>query len=160
MFVNGKEIFKDNKNINFQTQFCLGSVSIGFSYIESRQVSLNGIVYDFSVDYNFVDKFDILNIQKYLLTKNNKVMFSLIKQVFIALLSFSGSLACIAKVSEQTICLSLNDEPCMVNPTLINLNSVELKYYLFIVSLDKCSGSCNSCNNLSTKICVPIKQMT
>ena len=34
---------------------------------------------------------------------------------------------------------------------------VELKYYPFKVSLDKYSGICNSCNNLSTKICVPIK---
>ena len=33
---------------------------------------------------------------------------------------------------------------CMVRLTLIDLNSVELKYYPFMVSLDKCSGSCNS----------------
>ena len=52
-------------------------------------------------------------------------MFSLIKQVFILLLSFSSSLA--AKR------LFLNDEPCMVRPTLIDLNPVELKYYLFVI---------------------------
>ena len=48
--VNGKEIFKfraDNKNVNFPTQFCLGSISNGFSAIESREVSSNGNVYDF-----------------------------------------------------------------------------------------------------------------
>ena len=74
MFVNGKEIFKfktDNKNVNFPTQFCLGSLSNGFSATESREVSLNGNVYDFSVDYNSVDKSDILNIHKYLIKKNN-----------------------------------------------------------------------------------------
>ena len=76
-------------------------------------------------------------------------MFSLIKQVFIVLLSFSSSLA--AK------CLSLNDEPCMVRPTLIDLNLIELKYYPFIVSLDKCRRTCNSGNDLSIKICVPSK---
>ena len=73
-FVNGKEIFKfktDNKNVNFPTQFCLGSVSNGFGAIESREVSLNGSVYDFSVDYNSIDKSDILNIHKDLTTKNN-----------------------------------------------------------------------------------------
>ena len=43
-------------------------------------------------------------------------MFSLIKQLFIILLSFSSSLT--------TKCLSLNDEPCMIRPTLINLNPV------------------------------------
>ena len=65
-FVIGKEIFKaDNKNINFPTQFCLGSISNGFSAAESREVSLYGNVYDLSVDYNSIDKSDILNIHKY-----------------------------------------------------------------------------------------------
>ena len=74
MFVNGKEIFKlktDNKNVNFPTQFCLGSISNGFVATESRKVSLNGNAYDFSVDYNSFDKSDILNIYKYLMNKNN-----------------------------------------------------------------------------------------
>ena len=35
-------------------------------------VSLNGNIYDFSVDYNSIDKSDILNIHKYLMNKNNK----------------------------------------------------------------------------------------
>ena len=43
----------------------------------------------------------------------------------------------------------------MVRPTRIDLNPVELKYYPFMVSLDKCSASCNSGNDLSTRICVP-----
>ena len=77
-------------------------------------------------------------------------MFSLIKQVFVVLLSFSESLARVAKV--ETKCLSLNDEPCMVRSTLLDLNPVELKYYPFLISLDKCSGSCNV---LSPKICIP-----
>ena len=71
-------------------------------------------------------------------------MFSLIKQVFIVLLSFTISLA--------TKCLYLNDEPYMVRHTLIDLNPVELKYYPIMISLDKCTGSCNV---LSPKICVP-----
>ena len=74
LFVNGKEVFKfkaDNKNVNFPTQFCLGSISNGFSASESRAVSLNGNVYDFSGDYNSIDKSDMLNIHKYLMTKNN-----------------------------------------------------------------------------------------
>ena len=58
------------------------------------------------------------------------MMFRLIKQVFIALLSFSGSLT--------TKCVSLNNEPCMIRPTLIDLNPVELNYYPFLISLDKC----------------------
>ena len=43
---------------------------------------------------------------------------------------------------------------CMATPTLIDLNLVELKYYPFMISLDKCSGSCNI---LSPQICVPKK---
>ena len=65
MFVNGKEFFEfkaDNKNVNFPTRFCLGSISDGFSATESREVSLNGSVSDFSVDYNSIDESDVLNI--------------------------------------------------------------------------------------------------
>ena len=74
------------------------------------------------------------------------MMFSLIKQVFIVLLSFSSSLA--------TKYVSLIDEPCMVRPALIDLNPFELKYYPFMISLDKCNGSCNV---LSPKMCVTKK---
>ena len=38
-------------------------------------------------------------------------MFRLIKQVFILLISFSGSLA--------TNCVSPNNEPCLARPTLL-----------------------------------------
>ena len=48
-------------------------------------------------------------------------MFSLIKQVFILLLSFSESLA--------TKCRFLNDEPCMVRPTVIDMTHVEVRYF-------------------------------
>ena len=68
------------------------------------------------------------------------------KQVFIMLLSFSESLA--------TKFVLLDDKPCVVRPTLIDLNSVELKYYPFMISLNKCNGSCNV---LLPKICVPKK---
>ena len=43
-------------------------------------------------------------------------MFRLIKQVFTVLLRFSRSLA--------TESVSLNNEPCMVRPSLFGLNSV------------------------------------
>ena len=52
LFVNEKEIIQfkaDNKNLNFPTQFCLWSISDGFSANESREVSLNGNVYDFQL---------------------------------------------------------------------------------------------------------------
>ena len=64
-FINGKEIFKFktiNKNVNFPTQFCLGSLSNGFGATESREISSKRYVYGFLADYNAIDKSDILNI--------------------------------------------------------------------------------------------------
>ena len=69
-------------------------------------------------------------------------MFWLLKQVFIVLLSFSGSLA--------TKFVSLNNEPLMIMATSVDSNSIELNYYLFMISLDKCNGSCSDVDNLST----------
>ena len=40
----------------------------------------------------------------------------------------------------------------MVRPTFIDMNPNELKYYPFMISLNKCTGSCDV---LSPKICVP-----
>ena len=37
------------------------------------------------------------------------------------------------------------------------MNSAELKYYPFVIRLGKFSGSCNSGNDLSMRICVPSK---
>ena len=54
----------DNENFSFSTQFYLGSISNGFSNTDSREVSLNGDVCDFSVDYSSIDKSEILNIQQ------------------------------------------------------------------------------------------------
>ena len=38
---------------------------------DPRGVSLKGNVYDFSVDYNVINKSDILSIHKCLMVKNN-----------------------------------------------------------------------------------------
>ena len=59
------------KNVNFQTQFCLGSISNESVDYDSREVSLKDNVYDFSVDYKSIDKSNILNICKYLIIEIN-----------------------------------------------------------------------------------------
>ena len=64
-------------------------------------------------------------------------------------MSFSGSF--------ETKCLSLNNEPYMTRPTLIDLNPLELNYHLLMVSLDKCNGSCNAVDDLFTKKYAPSK---
>ena len=40
----------------------------------------------------------------------------------------------------------------MVRPTLIDMNPVELKYYPFMINLNKFTGSCNV---IFPKMCVP-----
>ena len=76
-------------------------------------------------------------------------MFCVIRKVFIALSSISGSSA--------TKYVSLHNKPCMIRPTLIDLNPIELNHYPFMISLDKCMGSCSNVDGLSSKIYVPSK---
>ena len=72
LIMEKKSLFKaDNKNVNFPIQFCSVNIFNALSTTESGEVFLNGNVYDFSVDYNSIDKSYILNIHKYLMTKNN-----------------------------------------------------------------------------------------
>lgn len=74
IFFNGKEIFMlrtDNKNGNFPTKFWLRSIPYGFHVTDSRAVSLEGKVYNFSVDSNDIDKSEILNIHMYLTVKSS-----------------------------------------------------------------------------------------
>ena len=74
--MNGKKIHKfkaNNGHFKFPPQFYLGSISNKFSLNESKEVSLKGNVFDFSVDYNAVAVDDILNIHKYLMKKNGIV---------------------------------------------------------------------------------------
>ena len=75
-------------------------------------------------------------------------MFWLVKQEFIALLSFTRSLA--------TKYIALNNEPCMTRPTVIDLNLI-VNYYPFLICLGKCNGSCKAIDELSMKICNPIQ---
>ena len=79
-------------------------------------------------------------------------MFRLVKQVFIALLSFVGSL--------PTKCVPLNGKSCMIRPAVINLILVQRNYYLFTVSPDICNGRCSAVHDLSTKICVQSEKKT
>ena len=75
-------------------------------------------------------------------------MFGLIRKIFIILLTT------IVTASYHTKCVSLSNQKCMTQPTLINLHpneySQEVHHYPFVVKLDRCVGSCN-------KVCVPNK---
>ena len=73
-------------------------------------------------------------------------MFGLIKKTtFISLLSFIGLIARVFEASDQTKCISLNNQPCTTRPTLMNINSDKCSqgwyYYSFLVKISRCNGS-------------------
>ena len=69
--------------------------------------------------------------------------------MFTVLFSFVGFLA--------TNCVSLTHEPYIAISTLLDLNPIDLNYYPFMISLDKCNGISNAVDDLPTKLCVPSK---
>ena len=79
-------------------------------------------------------------------------MFGLIKKIFIGLLTD------IVSASNCTKCVSLSNQKCITQPTLIKLHpneySQEFHYCQFAVKLDRCVGSCIILDDLSNKVCV------
>ena len=67
-----------------------------------------------------------------------------------------------ANVSKFTTCISLNNQPCMARPALIDLIPDEynqgLPYYPIIVNLGRWNRSCKTFDDLSDRICTPNKR--
>ena len=42
----------------------------------------------------------------------------------------------------------VSNQKCMIQSTFIN-------YYLYAVDLDRCAGSCNTLDDLSSRVCIP-----
>ena len=117
-----------------------------------KKTGLKESVNFFCVDFNHIDTNDILDIHKYLMKRTwYKIIFHLIKKIFIGLLTG------IVSASDHTKGVSLNNNICQIQSTLINLYpneySQEFHYYPFAVKLDRCVGSCNTLNDLSNKVC-------
>ena len=76
-------------------------------------------------------------------------------------MSFTQSITSRANAYNLTICISLNNQQCIAQPTLINLHPNEyiqgLRYYPLALNLDRCMGSCNTINDLSNRACVANK---
>ena len=72
---------------------------------------------------------------------------------------FIRLLTSIINASNHAKFVSLNNQKCMTQPTLIKLYpdgySQKLRYYPFAVNLDRCAGSCNTLDDLSTRVCAP-----
>ena len=64
-------------------------------------------------------------------------------------------------LSKDITIISLDNQQCMTQPTLINLHPNEctqgLLYYPFAVNLNRSMGSCNVLNDLSNKVCIANK---
>ena len=83
-------------------------------------------------------------------------MLRINKKMFIVVFSS------IVNASNNTKCISLNNQKCEIQPTLTDLHpneySQEFHYYPFAVKLYWCVGSCNTLNDLSNKVYVPNKR--
>ena len=75
LFVNGKEIhkFKAKYFEIVASPLCLGNISKDFSVDNMKKTGFNEYVYHFSVDYDAIAVDGILDIQKYLMKKNDIV---------------------------------------------------------------------------------------
>ena len=75
LFVNGTEMYevkaKDSKLV--LAPLCLGNISKDWSIDNVKKTGFTGYIYDFIVDYDAIAVDDILDIQKYLMTKNSNV---------------------------------------------------------------------------------------
>ena len=75
LFVNGTEIykFKAKDSEIVATPLCLGNISKDWSVDNMKKTGFNGYVYDFSIEYDAITVDHILDIDKYLMKKNNVV---------------------------------------------------------------------------------------
>ena len=75
LFVNGKEIvkFKAKDSEILSYSLCLGNISKDWTLDNMKKAGFNDYIYDFSVGYNAIAVFDILDIHKYLMEKNKIV---------------------------------------------------------------------------------------
>ena len=154
LFVNATKVYqfkaKDSEIKDYT------HVSKDYTINNMKKTRLVGVVKFVSVDFNPIDTNNILDIHKYLMKRTwNKIMFWLIKKGFIGLLT--GMLLC----HNHTKCISLNNQKCLTQPTLISLHSneysQEFHYYPSAVKLDRCVWSWKTLNDLSNKVCLQNK---
>ena len=126
---------------------CLDNVSKDFKINNMKKTRLKGVVKFFSVDFNAIDNNNILDTHKDLMKRIwYKTMFGLIKKIFI------GSLTGLVNGSNHIKGISLSNQKCMTQPTVINWHpneySQEFHYYPFAIKLDRCVGSYNTLDDL------------
>ena len=95
---------------------CLGNATRFYNWY-CEKTGLKGVLKFFSVDFNPIDNNDILDINKHLMKRTwYKIMFALIKNIFIGLLTG------LVDRSNHTKCVLLSNKKCEIPATLINLH--------------------------------------
>ena len=85
-------------------------------------------------------------------------MFGILKKMFVVLLNSLVNASCIVNAPSHAKSVSLSNQKCEIQPTLIILHlneySQEFHHYPFAIKLDLFVGICNTFNDLSNKVCV------
>ena len=133
LFLNATKVYQfKTKNSEIKDYaLCPDNVSKDFA-INNMEKNIKRSCKIFLIDFNPIDTNDILDIHKYLMKRTwYTIMFELIKKIFIGLLTG------LVNGFNHTKCLSLRNQKCMIQLTLINLHpneySQEFHYYPFAV---------------------------
>ena len=65
-------------------------------------------------------------------------IFSFVKKVFVL------GLTVLSNITNALKCLSMNNQPCITRPEIININSNNPIFYPFSVKINRCSSNCNN----------------
>ena len=78
-------------------------------------------------------------------------IFGFVKKLFFIGLTILSSFTNASSLS----CISMINQECKTRPQIVNVNSNNPIFYPFSIKISKCSDSCNTVNDLYSKICVP-----
>ena len=130
-----------------------------------ERTGFNGYVYDFSVHYDAIIVDGVLDIQKYLMKKNNMIWkcLGLLKKCFLQKLTILSNVNPLNAVPLSAAplnttplkCISMTNQECKARPQIFNVNSGEPVVYPISIKTHKCSGICNNINDPYAKMCVP-----
>ena len=79
-------------------------------------------------------------------------MFGFIKICFFtAMASFSYNILNVISLE----CVSMSNQECKIRSEIINVNTNELVFYPYSITINKCKVSCNTINDPYDKSCAP-----
>ena len=79
-------------------------------------------------------------------------MFRLIKKAFVSAMAFFNFNLLNVNYLE---CVSMNNQECKIRSEMINVNTNEPIFYPYIITINRCKGSCNTINDPYARIYVP-----